>query len=139
MRRHGGSRLAAAAEGGELVTEKGEVVGRHDGHHQFTVGQRRGLGLGSEEPFYVLSKDAERNRVVVGPRSALSATRVRLRAASLHRDAPSVDAVRLRYRGAPVPCQVSAPASAGTHPRLELDLGMSGDRVVGVGIIEGAG
>jgi tRNA-uridine 2-sulfurtransferase len=153
MRRHGGSRLAAAAEGGEVVTEKGDVVGRHDGHHHFTVGQRRGLGLGGDEPLYVLSKDAERNRVVVGPRSALCTTRVRLREASLRRDAPSVDAVRLRYRAAPVPCRVSAPASPGTHPRLELDLArpaeavapgqtaclMSGDRVVGVGVVEEAG
>jgi tRNA-uridine 2-sulfurtransferase len=151
MRRHGDSRLGA--QRGEIVDQEGAVLGGHEGHHNFTVGQRKGLGLGGHEPLYVLSKDAKRNRVVVGPRSSLCATRVRLRAARLHRDAPEVDAVRLRYRAAPLPCRVDGRAAAGRHPRLDLDLEqpaqavapgqtaclMSGDRVVGAGVIEDAG
>jgi tRNA-specific 2-thiouridylase len=53
-------------EGGELVTTDGRVVGRHDGVHRFTVGQRRGLGVAAGQPLYVLEIDAARNRVVVG-------------------------------------------------------------------------
>jgi tRNA-specific 2-thiouridylase len=150
MRRHGDSRLGA--EHGQIVDQEGAVVGGHEGHHNFTVGQRKGIGVAGDEPLYVLSKDAKRNRVVVGPRSSLSATRVRLGTARLHRDAPHVDAVRLRYRAAPLPCRVDGRASAGSHSRLDLDLGrpaqavapgqtaclMSGDRVVGVGVIEDA-
>jgi tRNA U34 2-thiouridine synthase MnmA/TrmU len=63
-----------------------------------------------------------------------------------------VDAVRLRYRAAPLPCRVAGSAAAGSHRNLELDLDrpaeaiapgqtaclMSGDRVVGVGVIDGA-
>src|SRR6266478_4505877 len=44
--------------GGEIVTEDGSVVGRHNGVHQFTVGQRKGLGLAAGRPLYVLSIDA---------------------------------------------------------------------------------
>ena len=60
---------------------------RTTGQHLFTVGQRRGIGVASGEPLFVLHKDAEHNRVVVGPRSALGARRVALRGVRLHRDA----------------------------------------------------
>ncbi len=51
---------------GELVTTSGEVVGRHAGIHSFTVGQRKGLGLSSPNPLYVLSINPETDRVTVG-------------------------------------------------------------------------
>lgn len=51
---------------GELVTTTGEVLGRHSGIHTVTVGQRKGLGLSSPNPLYVLSIDPETNRVEVG-------------------------------------------------------------------------
>src|SRR5882672_6986924 len=51
---------------GELVDSQGEVVGKHDGIHRFTVGQRRGIGISAERPLYVISIDAPGNRVVVG-------------------------------------------------------------------------
>ncbi len=53
-------------EGGEIVDRKGNVLGRHDGIHRFTVGQRRGLGLGGERAWYVVEIDAAGRRVVVG-------------------------------------------------------------------------
>ena len=64
LARHGGP----GTRPGELVDPAGEVVGRHDGQHLFTVGQRRGLGLSRGEPLYVLEKDSASNRVTVGPR-----------------------------------------------------------------------
>ncbi len=56
---------------GELVTAGGERIGRHEGIHGFTVGQRKGLGLSSPTPLYVLSIDAESRRVTVGEDAAL--------------------------------------------------------------------
>src|SRR5690348_1132837 len=56
---------------GEIVDERGNVLGRHDGIIHFTIGQRKGLGVAGGEPLYVLRLDAALKRVVVGPRAAL--------------------------------------------------------------------
>jgi tRNA-specific 2-thiouridylase len=93
---------------GEIVDAAGAVLGAHDGHHNFTVGQRRGLGVASSEPLYVLSTDAAENRVTAGRAGELATRFVRLRAARLHRDASRVDSVRLRYHSRLHRCRVSA-------------------------------
>jgi tRNA-specific 2-thiouridylase len=93
---------------GDIVDRAGVRVGRHRGHHHFTVGQRRGIGIGGEdEPLYVLQTDARANTVTVGPRAALTTTTVRVRGVRLHADAAEVDAVKLRYRAPAVPCSVA--------------------------------
>ena len=56
---------------GNLRDATGRVLGRHDGVHRFTVGQRKGLGLSSPVPLYVIGIDAATNSVTVGPRDAL--------------------------------------------------------------------
>jgi tRNA-specific 2-thiouridylase len=131
------------------VNGEGRVLGHHGGHHRFTVGQRRGLGIAAAEPLYVLAKDAAANRVTVGPREALATRTVAVRGARLHRAGAEVDAVRLRYRSRPVACRVAGDPAAGTHRRLELELAdpvdgaapgqtaclMRGDVVVGWGTI----
>jgi tRNA-specific 2-thiouridylase len=61
-----------AAEPGDIVHLDGRVLGTHQGVIHYTVGQRRGLGLGGGEPLHVVRLDAEARRVVVGPRSALA-------------------------------------------------------------------
>ena len=61
-----------AAEPGEIVHLDGRALGAHRGVIHYTVGQRRGLGLGGGEPLFVVRVDAEARRVVVGPRSALA-------------------------------------------------------------------
>jgi tRNA-specific 2-thiouridylase len=61
-----------AAEPGDIVDLDGRVLGRHEGVIRYTVGQRRGLGLGGGEPLFVVRLDAEARRVVVGPRAALA-------------------------------------------------------------------
>jgi tRNA-specific 2-thiouridylase len=93
LRRHAG----LADRPGDVVDSAGRRLGSHSGHHNFTVGQRRGLGVGGGEPLYVLRTDAAGNRVVAGTREQLSTTRVRIRDARLHRPAQRVDGVRLRY------------------------------------------
>jgi tRNA-specific 2-thiouridylase len=116
LARHGRLRERA----GEIVDRGGRVVGRHRGHHNFTVGQRRGLGVAAGEPLYVLSTDSAANRVVVGPRAALATRRVRVRDAVLLRDGVRVDRVKLRYRSRPIGCAVEG--RAGSHPELCLEL-----------------
>jgi len=65
------SGIALNETGGEIVTEDGAVVGRHSGVHNFTIGQRKGLGFSAGKPLYVLSIDRAKNRVVVGDDQAL--------------------------------------------------------------------
>jgi tRNA-specific 2-thiouridylase len=67
-----GSPLSNAS--GEIVNEEGDVVGRHNGVHNFTIGQRKGLGFAAGKPYYVLAIDREKNRVVVGDDESLRAT-----------------------------------------------------------------
>ena len=149
MCRHGGPALRTSSSGGDIVDREGSVLGRHGGHHTFTVGQRRGLGVASPEPLYVLAKDARRNRVVVGPRAALLSDRVRLAPVDLHRPADRVQSVRMRYHGPAVPCRPDAALAAGPHESFDLRLDrqvtaaapgqtgclLSGDLVVGWGQI----
>src|SRR5215471_12909549 len=59
---------------GEIVDEDGEVIGHHNGVHNFTIGQRKGLGFAAGKPLYVLSIDPQNNRVVVGDDEALRTT-----------------------------------------------------------------
>jgi tRNA-specific 2-thiouridylase len=103
---------------GEIVDSGGTVLGTHNGHHHFTVGQRKGLGVHAPEPLYVLRTEAGANRVVVGSRDELATRRVHVRGARLHRPAGEVDAVRLRYHSRAVPCRVAT----GERGRLELEL-----------------
>ncbi len=73
-------RLRPGAAGpGEIVDLDGRVLGRHDGIIHFTVGQRRGLGVATGAPLYVVRLEAAARRVVVGPREALRTSRIRLR------------------------------------------------------------
>ena len=62
-------------EPGDIVSTSGEVLGRHTGLHQFTVGQRKGLGLsGGQPPMYVVALDRAQNRLVVGEDQELRRT-----------------------------------------------------------------
>jgi tRNA-uridine 2-sulfurtransferase len=73
-------RLRPGAAGpGEIVDGEGRVLGEHDGIIHFTVGQRRGLGVATGSPLYVVRLDAATRRVVVGPREELRTSRIRLR------------------------------------------------------------
>jgi tRNA-specific 2-thiouridylase len=59
---------------GEIVDERGRVLGTHEGIVHFTVGQRKGLGIASDKPLYVLRLDAKKNRVVVTDKAGLFAS-----------------------------------------------------------------
>lgn len=68
-----------ASEAGEVVHIDGRVLGGHDGILNFTIGQRRGIGVAAGEPLYVIHLDTAGRRVIVGPREALETHRVYLR------------------------------------------------------------
>ena len=68
-----------AASEGDIVHMNGEVLGTHPGIIHFTIGQRRGLGVATGDPLYVVALDAEARRVIVGPREALATRRIALR------------------------------------------------------------
>lgn len=59
------------AQKGDIVHENGEILGTHDGLYNYTVGQRKGLGIAYEYPLYVIRLDALKNQVVVGPNESL--------------------------------------------------------------------
>ncbi len=68
-----------AAVAGDIVDLTGRVLGHHQGVLNFTIGQRRGLGIASRDPLYVVKIDAATRRVTVGPREALRTHRIVLR------------------------------------------------------------
>jgi len=117
LARHGG----LADSPGPVVDRRGRTIGRHRGHHAYTVGQRRGLEVASAEPLYVLATDAAANTVVAGSREELATRRVRVRGATLHRPGGRVDRVLLRYHSRPLACELPA-VEAGEHAALELEL-----------------
>jgi tRNA-specific 2-thiouridylase len=139
---------AVAMAPGEIVDDHGAVVGRHQGVHQFTVGQRRGLGVARGAPQYVVSVDALRRRVTVGPRERLSRTRIEVADVRWPAAPPATSfaaAVQVRHRQRPAAARVT-PDGARAIVELErpLESGAApgqaavfydGDAVVGGGWI----
>lgn len=80
-----------AANPGDIVHIDGRVLGRHEGILRYTIGQRRGIGIASGEPLYVVHLDADRARVVVGPREALETHKIYLRNMNWLGDGPLTD------------------------------------------------
>jgi tRNA-specific 2-thiouridylase len=146
-----------AVEAGEIVHIDGRVLGRHDGIINFTVGQRRGIGVAAGEPLYVVHLDPTGHRVIVGPRDALATRRLHLRdvnwlgdgeIAGIAGDGLDVFA-RVRSTRPPMPARVVhregrtlvelAGAEAGVAPGqacVFYDSDAAGARVLGGGFIE---
>lgn len=90
---------------GEIVDQTGRVLGKHHGIHHFTIGQRKGLQIAASERLYVTAIDAAKNRVVVGPETALGSRKALVREVSwISGEAPlrlrSTVHVRYRHAGA---------------------------------------
>ena len=102
----------AADRAGVIVDVAGRVVGRHEGVHRFTVGQRKGLGLSGSAPVYVLELNASSRVVRVGPRSALERRRLTASRVNWIEGCAPASPVRvtaqIRYRHAPARAQVEA-------------------------------
>ncbi len=89
-----------ALEPGEIADLDGNVLGRHDGIINFTVGQRRGIGLGGGPPLYVIRLEPESRRVVVGPRDALYQSRLWIKDVNWlgEGDGPPEDGVKAKVK-----------------------------------------
>lgn len=134
---------------GEIVNTKGEVLNSHDGIHRYTIGQRRGIGISSERPLYVISIDASQNRVVVGSQEEL--LRDEFGAANVNWIAfdepgePVRAEVRVRYRHTAMPATITPKENGRAHisfdePQRAITPGQAtvfyrGDEVIGGGWI----
>ncbi|MEL7025809.1 MAG: tRNA 2-thiouridine(34) synthase MnmA [Pseudomonadota bacterium] len=113
-----------AAEPGEIVHADGRVLGSHPGVIHYTIGQRRGLGIGGlEEPVYVVRLDVEARQVIVGPKSMLATRKIPVREINWLGDGPFTEgpreiAVRVRSTRPPAPA-VLTPLSD-TEAEIEL-------------------
>jgi tRNA-specific 2-thiouridylase len=137
-------RQGLRSEAGQILDEAGLPVGDHDGYWKFTAGQRRGLGVASSRPLYVLRTDRASNAVVVGPHEALAVTRVEVDG-RLYLPIARAEA-KLRYGSPPSGATVT---SSGDGFALELDAPVHAvargqvavvyddEAVVGAGVITG--
>lgn len=113
------------AEPGEIVDLEGNVRGTHEGVLGFTVGQRRGLGIGGmAEPLYVVRLDVEKRQVIVGPREALASWRVPVREVNWLGDAPlepgSAHEIAVRIRSTRPPVAAVLRPQEGGEAEVEL-------------------
>lgn len=134
---------------GDIIHLDGTVMGEHSGVIHFTVGQRRGLGIAHSEPLYVLKVDADKRRVVVGPKEALAHTQFTIKELNWldgTLDAPVEDVlVKVRSAQAAIPATISPSASGGANIMLHQShagiapgqacVVFDGDRVLGGGWI----
>jgi tRNA-specific 2-thiouridylase len=108
---------------GEIVNEGSEIIGRHNGVHNFTIGQRKGLGFAAGKPLYVLSIDPEKNRVVVGEDEALRKQFFEVENVnwvSIEQPSGAIHAtVKIRHKHEPAPATVEALDE--THARITFD------------------
>ncbi len=116
-----------AARAGTVVDHDGRVLGTHGGVHRFTIGQRKGLGLSTKEPLYVLEIKPDAAQVVVGSREALGRTQLTANGVNWISGAAPADWVRvsaqIRHRHAAAPAKVRLKAdTTGTNGvRLQPD------------------
>lgn len=115
---------------GEIVDTDGRLLGEHNGIINYTVGQRRGLGVATGQPLFVVKLDAGKRRVVVGPREALGVTRISLKEVNWIGEAVSdpkslngrTVSVRVRSTRPPVPAKLSVqPEADSAHWSVSLE------------------
>ena len=138
-------RKKVSAEPGEIVDSGGRTIGRHAGVVDFTVGQRRGIGVSAPTPLYVTEVRPDQKQVVVGRKKDLEVREVRVGDLNWFLDPSEAESVQVRYNGYPVPCEVES-AGGGewvahlSEPALGVAPGQSavfykGERVVGGGVV----
>ncbi|HEV2176703.1 MAG TPA: tRNA 2-thiouridine(34) synthase MnmA [Terriglobia bacterium] len=111
-----------ADNAGELVSTDGRVLGEHAGVHHYTVGQRKGLGIATGEPLYVIEIDRPRNRVVVGQNDELFRRRCRVRNVNWIRPAAEGDSVegQVKIRNKHIPAEARVEALGGSEAMVEF-------------------
>lgn len=101
----------AAMQAGPIVDIHGQQLGEHQGLPQYTIGQRKGIGVAAPVPMYVVATEMETNTLVVGPREALGGNSLRARRVNWVRGTPPQEpmqvTVKIRYRALPVPAVIT--------------------------------
>ena len=138
-------RKKVTAEPGEIVDKGGRTLGKHAGVVDFTVGQRRGIGVSAPTPLYVTEVRPSQKQVVVGRRKDLEVREVRVGDLNWFLDCGEADSVQVRYNSAPVSCEIEDLGDGEVRARLaEPAMGVApgqsavfykGDRVVGGGVV----
>jgi tRNA-specific 2-thiouridylase len=104
--------IAVNNQEGDIVTEDGAVIGRHTGVHNYTVGQRKGLGFAAGKPVYVLSIDTQNNRILVGEDDALRTTTFEIETVNWisvpEPTAPIQGQAKIRHKHDPAPATIEA-------------------------------
>lgn len=131
---------------GQIVDSRGAVIGSHRGYMLYTIGQRRGLGIGGTGALYVTGIDAAGNRITAGGRDELGSRGLVAGSVRLFDETvPARATVKIRYAGPDVPCSVKHDDDAleiiFDEPAEAVTPGQSavlydGSRVIGGGIIE---
>ena len=113
-----------AAEPGDIVHLDGRVLGQHKGVIHYTVGQRRGLGIGGGDPLYVVKLDADARHVIVGPKDALATRTVPINEINWLGDAPLTSetewSVSVRVRSTRPPKEAILRPVSDTTAEVEL-------------------
>ncbi|MCT8160514.1 tRNA 2-thiouridine(34) synthase MnmA [Pseudoruegeria sp. SHC-113] len=114
-----------AASPGEIVDMEGNVLAQHRGVIHYTIGQRRGLGIGGlSEPLYVVKLDADNRRVVVGPKEALATRKIPVREINWLGDAPLTSRaewhVGVKVRSTRPPAEAIIRPISATEAEVEL-------------------
>jgi tRNA-uridine 2-sulfurtransferase len=138
-------RKKVAAEPGEIVDTEGRPLGQHSGVVDFTVGQRRGIGVSAPTPLYVTEVRPSQKQIVVGRRKDLEVREVRVGDLNWFLDYGEADSVQVRYNSSPVPCKVEDSGGGVVRARLagpvvgvapgQSAVFYKGDRVVGGGVV----
>ncbi|HKY04322.1 MAG TPA: aminomethyltransferase beta-barrel domain-containing protein, partial [Blastocatellia bacterium] len=143
----------AALDQGAIETSEGRVLGEHAGLYRYTVGQRKGIGVSSPEPLYVVKIDVPRNRLVVGKRDELYQASLVATGVNWISISPPVEpvraSVRIRYRAVEAAATIEVIKAGEVRvdfdsPQAAITPGQAavfydGDRVVGGGWIRSAG
>ena len=130
---------------GEVVDKEGQILGRHKGVVDFTVGQRRGIGVSAPTPLYVTEVRPDARQVVVGDREDLETSEIRVGDLNWFLCPEEAEAVQVRYNSQPVSCKIEELKDGEVRARLAEPVagvasGQSavfyrGDRVVGGGVL----
>ena len=136
---------------GDIVDTEGNVVGRHDGIINFTIGQRKGIGIAYKEPLYVVNINAKTNEIIIGSREALAIKKIYLKNLNLLSDVEKYNDklfIKVRSTGKLVKAKVDLNNTNAEVNLAELETGISpgqacvfytknkfGDKVLGGGWI----
>ena len=136
---------------GNILDKEGNIVGKHDGIINFTIGQRKGIGIAHKEPLYVVNIDAKKNEVIVGNREALAIKKIFVKDINLLSNVEAYNGnlfIKVRSTGRLIKAKVNINNSEAQVNLEELEIGISpgqacvfysknkfGDKILGGGWI----